>query len=64
TQMKTPDNKMIIVPNGNITSGNIVNYSRNATRRVDLTVGCGYDDDLREVKKYLIALLESDERIL
>ncbi|UUO07951.1 mechanosensitive ion channel [Blastopirellula sp. J2-11] len=64
TQMKTPDNKMIIVPNGNITSGNIINYSRNATRRVDLTVGCGYDDDLREVKKYLIALLESDERIL
>ncbi|TWT39584.1 mechanosensitive ion channel family protein [Blastopirellula retiformator] len=64
TQLKTPDNKMIIVPNGNITSGNIINYSRNATRRVDLTIGCGYDDDLRAVKQFLIELLESDERIM
>lgn len=64
TQLKTPDNKMIIVPNGNITSGNIINYSRNATRRIDLTIGCGYDDDLRAVKQFLIELLESDERIM
>ncbi|MCC9605459.1 mechanosensitive ion channel [Blastopirellula sp. JC732] len=64
TQLKTPDNKMIIVPNSNITSANIINYSTNATRRFDLTIGCGYDDDLRAVKQFLIDLLNSDERVL
>ena len=64
TLMKTGDNKQIIVPNGSIYGGNIVNYSAKPTRRIDMVVGCGYGDDLRAVKAFLTILVESDERIL
>ena len=64
TIMKTPDNKKIIVPNSNITGGNIVNYSAKDTRRVDLVFGIGYDDDIKKAKQILEKLLSEDERIL
>lgn len=64
TLMKTGDNKQIIVPNGSIYSGNIINYSAKPTRRIDMVVGCGYSDDLRAVKAFLTILVETDERIL
>lgn len=64
TLMKTGDNKQIIVPNGSIYGGNIVNYSIKPTRRIDMVVGCGYNDDLRAVKAFLTILVETDERIL
>lgn len=64
TRMRTPDNIAIIVPNGEITDGVISNYSDKPTRRVDLVVGCGYDDDLRAVKRFLVELVTQDERIL
>jgi small conductance mechanosensitive channel len=53
TTILTPDNKLILVPNGNIYGGNIVNYSAKETRRVDMVFGIGYDDDLRKAKKLL-----------
>ncbi len=64
TQLRTPDNKTIIIPNAQITGGNIVNYSAKPTRRVDLVVGCGYNDDLTKVKSVLEGLVKGDERIL
>lgn len=64
TQMRTGDNKAMIVPNSNITSGNITNYSAKDTRRVDMVFGIGYDDDIKKAKDILIKLLEDDERIL
>ena len=64
TLMRTGDNKQIIVPNGSIYGGNITNYSAKPTRRIDMVVGCGYDDDLRAVKAFLKILVETDERIL
>ncbi|MFO0912840.1 MAG: mechanosensitive ion channel [Pirellulales bacterium] len=64
TLMRTPDNIQLIVPNGAITGGNITNYSMKPTRRVDLTVSCAYDDDLRQVRAFLEELLRSDPRIL
>ena len=64
TIMTTPDNKEIIVPNGNIYSGNIINYSAKATRRVDMVFGIGYDSDLRQAKQILQEILDADERIL
>ena len=64
TIMNTPDNKEIIVPNGNIYSDNITNYSAKPTRRVDMEFGIGYGDDLRKAKQVLEAMLESDERVL
>merc|ERR1712000_89788 len=51
--MNTPDNKEIIVPNGKIYGDNIVNYSAMDTRRVDMTFGIGYGDDLLKAKNLL-----------
>lgn len=64
TIMTTPDNKEIIVPNGNIYSGNIINFSAKETRRVDMVVGISYDSDLRKAKEILQQIADSDERIL
>lgn len=64
TQLKTPDNKVVIIPNSNIMGGNITNYSAKDTRRVDLVFGVGYSDDLKKVKEELVNILNEDERVL
>lgn len=64
TTMTTPDNKEIIVPNGNIYGGNITNFSAKETRRVDMVVGIGYDADLLKAKEILKEMVAADERIL
>ncbi|MBN1561949.1 mechanosensitive ion channel [candidate division KSB1 bacterium] len=64
TQLCTPDNKTIIIPNSSITSGNIINYSAKPVRRVDLTFGCGYGDDLVKVRNVLNDIVRQDQRIL
>lgn len=64
TQIKTGDNKQIIVPNGSITAGAITNYSAKSERRIDMVIGVGYDDDLSKVKKTLEKLVKADKRIL
>jgi small conductance mechanosensitive channel len=60
----TPDNQKIIIPNGAITSGSITNINANATRRVDLLVGIGYDDDIKKAKEVLNTLVSSHEKVL
>lgn len=64
TELRTPDNKVIILPNSSIMSGPIVNYSREATRRIDLVIGVGYDADLRKAKQVLKSVLDNESRIL
>ncbi|BFT31222.1 small-conductance mechanosensitive channel MscS [Alteromonas sp. D210916BOD_24] len=64
TTMNTPDNKEIIVPNGNIYGGNITNFSARDTRRVDMIVGIGYEADLLKAKRILEELIAEDDRIL
>jgi small conductance mechanosensitive channel len=64
TTLRTPDNRVIIVPNNAITSGNIVNFSARDTRRVDLVFGVSYNDDLKAVKKLLLDVLAEDKRVL
>ncbi len=64
TQMRTGDNKAIIVPNSSIIGGNIVNYSAKDTRRVDMVFGIGYEDDIKKAKDILNKLINEDERIL
>ncbi len=63
TILKTPDNKTIIIPNGPLSTGSMVNYSTEETRRVDFTFGIGYDDDIDKAKETLMALIKADERI-
>jgi small conductance mechanosensitive channel len=64
TQLKTPDNKAIFVPNGSLAGGNLTNFTKNDTRRMDLVVGVGYGEDVREVRKVLRDIIEEDSRIL
>ena len=64
TVLKTGDNKKVIVPNGQIMDSVITNYSANDQRRVDMTVGVSYDDDLDKVRSTLEQLVAADDRIL
>lgn len=64
TQLRTGDNREVIVPNGHIYSGTITNYSARATRRIDMVFGISYDDDLRKAKQIIKDILGGDERIL
>jgi len=64
TILSTPDNKRVIVPNGQIMDGTITNYSVNGTRRVDLVFGCGYTDDIDSVYKVLKDIIDNEPRIL
>lgn len=64
TILKTPDNKTIIIPNGGLSTGSMVNYSTEAQRRVDWTFGIGYGDDATKAREVLNKLLNEDSRIL
>lgn len=64
TRLKTPDNKAIFVPNGKLAGDNLVNYTLNDTRRMDLVVGVGYGEDIRQVEKILKEIISEDSRIL
>ncbi len=64
TILTTKDNKQIIIPNGLITSDPIINYTTHATRRVDLAIGVGYDDDLKLAKQVMLKAVESHELVL
>jgi small conductance mechanosensitive channel len=64
TILKTGDNKQIIVPNGQIMGSIITNFSANDTRRVDMTIGVSYDDDLDKVRNTIQELVNADDRVL
>ncbi len=64
TILNTPDNKRVIVPNGQVMASVIINYSANDTRRVDLVFGVSYGNDLHRVRTALEELVAADERIL
>jgi small conductance mechanosensitive channel len=62
--MKTGDNRVITVPNSLIYGGTITNYSAEPTRRIDLMIGIGYDDDVTRAKALIQGILSGDERVL
>ena len=64
TTMKTGDNKTIIIPNAKLSGDNIINYSAEENRRVDMTVGVAYDADLSKVRDVLNDIISKDDRIL
>jgi len=64
TELKTPDNQKVIVPNAGITSNVITNVTANPIRRVDLVIGIGYDDDIKKAKEVIRGVLEEEKRIL
>ena len=64
THMVSVDNKLILVPNGTLANGSIVNYSAKELRRVDLTFGVGYEQDKLKVKRVLSNIVEAHDLIL
>ena len=64
TVLNDPNNIRIIVPNSQVTGGNILNYTINGTRRLDLTVSVSYDDDLKKARRVMESVLAADKRIL
>lgn len=57
-------NKVIIIPNGSLSNGNIINYSQQGTRRVDLTIGVSYEADIKKTKEVLLNILTSHPKVL
>jgi small conductance mechanosensitive channel len=64
TILKTPDNKTIIIPNGALSNGSMVNYSTEQKRRVDMVFGIGYGDDIGKAKQILKRIVDEDGRVL
>lgn len=64
TILTTVDNKYVVVPNAQLLNGNIINYSRKKSRRIDLVIGVSYSADLALTKSVLMKVLEDNERVL
>ena len=64
THLTTVDNKQILIPNGTLSNGSLINYSAKPTRRVDLTFSVGYENDITHVKDVLNKIIEKNILIL
>jgi small conductance mechanosensitive channel len=64
THVRTPDNRLVIIPNGKLTNDNVTNYSVNGMLRVDMVVGVDYEENLQRVKKLIAEVLAADPHIL
>jgi len=64
TTLTTTDNRSIIIPNGALIAGNIINYTGNLTRRIDMTFQIDYKDDLKIAKEVVMNVLQSHEKVL
>jgi len=64
TTLLSPDNKRVIIPNGALSNGSVVNYSVEGNRRIDMVFGISYDSDIKKAKEILTKLVETDKRVL
>lgn len=64
TRLRTADNKIVVIPNGNLSASSLINVTTEGKRRLDIVVGISYDADIREVRTLLLELLKKDDRIL
>lgn len=64
TKLISPGNKLVIIPNGALSNGNIVNYTEEGKLRVDLTFGVGYGEDLKETREVLMQVMLNNPKIL
>lgn len=64
TILTTPDNRIVFMPNGSLSSNAVVNYSKAETRRIDWTFGVEYGEDFAKVKAVLERIIAADDRIL
>jgi len=64
TTLRTVDGRIVVVPNGKIIAGNIINFSREPVRRNELIISVAYDSDIDQVKSLITNIIASDDRIL
>lgn len=64
TTLHTADNRNVVIPNGTLSNSNIINYSANETRRVDMSVDVAYSSDLQHARAVIMEILDADEKIL
>ncbi len=64
TTMKTADNRQIVIPNGQIMGESIINYTAKPIRRVDLSIGVGYDDDLKKARQVMLETVAAHPKVL
>lgn len=64
TKLATPDNHIVIIPNGSLANSNIMNISTLGERRMDIPVTISYDADIRRAKEVLMHVLDTDEAVL
>lgn len=64
TKLVTPDNHVVIIPNGTLTNSSILNTSMLGERRMDIPVGISYDADIRRAREVIVQVLEDDEAVL
>ena len=64
TKLTTGDNRIIVLPNGNLANNSLVNVTASKSRRMDLIIGISYEADLRKAKEVLMNVLEQDEKVL
>lgn len=64
TKIRTPDNKVVYLPNGKLSTSEIVNYSKKPTRRVDLTFSVAYEDDFEKAKEIILSVCRENPKVL
>lgn len=64
TKLATPDNHVVIIPNGTLTNSSILNTSMLGERRMDIPVGISYDADIRRAREVILQVLEADEAVM
>jgi len=63
TVLNTPDKKKIVIPNGGLSTGSIINYSAEPKRRVEWTFGISYSDNIDKAREIILDVIKADERI-
>lgn len=64
TVLNTPDNKVITIPNGQLSNNSVTNYSMKETRRLDFNIGISYTSNVKQAREIILSLLSKEERIL
>jgi small conductance mechanosensitive channel len=64
TKILTPDNRLVILPNGSLSNGSVKNLTAKNEVRVDLTIGIAYDEDIKQARKLLLEVMENHPKVL
>lgn len=64
TQLITPDNRVVVLPNGTLANGTITNFTRCRERRIDIPVGIAYEEDIRKAREVIESVLRADAAVI